>query len=484
MKHHALRDRGPRWRGVVLLLAACGSMAAPDLAGAATSAAAVERPNLVLVLMDDHRFDAMSCAGHPFLQTPNMDRLAREGALAGNAFVTTSLCMPSRVSILTGQYVGRHGIVRNVDRRDLPEQAVTFPRVLQQAGYQTAHFGKWHLGETDEKRPGYDYWVSYLQQGRYLNPRIHVDGTTLDAQGYVDDIMTDHAIGWVREQRDRNRPFCLTLAFKAVHSGFVPPPPCENLYADATIVPPISYRDPLDDKPAFLRSVIDQENHRFVPQRQYEDFVRQYNRTVRGADDNLGRLLDGLEAAGVLDRTVVVFTSDGGYYQGEHGGLYDKRSAYEPSIRVPMLVRYPPLIRANTRLQHMILNIDIAPTLLDLAGVAVPPSMQGRSAKQLLAGEPASGWRSSFLVEYYREWRGFTSTPTLEGVRTERYKYVRYLDPVDRPELYDLIDDPHERINRHDDPACSRTLSELRFELDRLRAEIGTPATATAPARR
>lgn len=459
---------------IVVVTGLCAGQFAPVLA------ASPDRPNLVMVLMDDQRFDAMSCAGHPFLRTPHMDRMAREGAMIHNAFVTTSLCMPSRASIMTGQYVARHGIIRNVDLEDLPDEAVTFPLVLRQAGYQTAYFGKWHLGRTDAKRPGYDYWVSYARQGRYFDPAINVDGTAVRAKGYVDDIMTDHALLWLREKRDARRPFCLTLAFKAVHSAFRPPPRHENLYADAEIEPPISYRDSLDDKPAFLKDVIEKENHRYVPYRDYEEFIRQYNRTVRGADDNLGRLLDALADTGELDRTVVVFTSDGGYYHGEHGGLYDKRSVYEASIRVPMLVRYPPLVRPGTLVDPMVLNIDIAPTFLDLAGVEVPASMQGRSFKPLLAGREVEDWRTSFLLEYYREWRGFVSTPTLEGVRTETHKYVRYLDPPDKPELYDLREDPHERVNLHDDPKLAETLSRLQGELARLREQAGT-ADVTVP---
>lgn len=453
-------------------------------AGASPSALAdmPDRPNLVLIYMDDQRFDAMSHMGHPFVETPNMDRLAREGARAENAFVTTSLCMPARASILTGQYIARHGILRNVDHGDVPDDAVTFPRVLQGAGYQTAHFGKWHMGDNDAKRPGYDYWVSYPRQGRYFNQTLNVDGTHTETEGHVDDLITDHVISWLRDKRDRDRPFGLSLGYKSVHSAFVPPRRCAELYADETIEPPASFHDSLADKPAFLRSVIENENHRYVSNQAYEHWVRQYNRTVHCADQNIGRILDMLAAEGVLDRTAVIFTSDGGYYQGEHGGLYDKRSVYEPSIRVPMLVRAPGLVRPGTVIREMVLNIDIAPTLLDLAGVEVPDTMQGRSFKPLLAGKEVEDWRRSFLLEYVQEWRGFTSTPTLEGVRTERYKYVRYLDPPDKPELYDLKEDPDERVNRHDDPAFAQTRAELQRELARLREEVGT-ADLTLPER-
>lgn len=440
-------------------------------------ARAAVRPNFLLVFMDDQRYDAMSCAGHPFLKTPNMDRLAREGAYFRNAFVTTSLCSPSRASIQSGQYAHTHGVINNRGL-DLRPDAVTFPKLLQKAGYQTAYVGKWHQSPTNEKRPGFDYWVSYRGQGVYLDPPINVNGRRVKATGYMDDIMTDYAIAWLTKERDKRKPFSLTLAFKAVHGPFTPPERARNLYSDAKVELPETFDEPLTNKPEFLRGRKARDNGESARMNRQE-FIRKYSRTVRGADDNLGRMLDALQKEGLLDETLVIYTSDNGYYHGEHGGLSDKRSAYEESIRVPMLARYPRLIKPGSQIDGIALNIDIAPTFLAAAGVEVPETMQGRSLLPLFTGQ-AGDWRKSFFYEYFREPQ-HPNTPTIQAVRTDRYKYIRYLEPPDTPELYDLKNDPLETRNLHDDPASAEVLASMKKELERLIAETGAPAT-TRPA--
>ncbi len=445
-----------------------GPMLFASVSGAFAANTPPTRPNFLLVFLDDMRYDAMSCAGHPFAQTPNMDRLAREGAYCQNAFVTISLCSPSRACFLTGQYAHRHGVMRN-NGTDLREDAVTWPKELQKAGYQTAYFGKLHMAPKDDKRPGFDYWVSYKGQGRYFDQLMNIDGRHEETKGYIDDVVTDLAIEWVTKRRDRSRPFGMVLAFKSVHGPFKPPERLKDLYADAKVTPPVSATEPFSNKPAFVEEWVGRLNQ--VLRLDDAPFIRQYHAAVRGSDDNLGRMLDALTAEGILDDTCIVFSSDNGYHHREHGGLLDKRTAYEESIRIPMLVRYPKLVKTGTKLPQLVLHIDIGPTFLELAGVKVPGVMQGRSLVPVLTGK-AENWRRTFLYEYFRE-MGFRQVPTIQAVRTERFKYIRYLDPPDRPELYDLLNDPHELKNLHEDPRQKDVRAALQAELDRLIEETG-----------
>jgi arylsulfatase A-like enzyme len=462
----------PRYAMPRYALAALIALFLPTIllaADAPANAAPGARPNMLLVFLDDMRYDAMSCAGHAFAKTPNMDRLAREGVYCNNSFVVISLCAPSRACYQTGQYAHTHGVIRN-NGTDLRRDAVTGPKVLQKAGYQTGYFGKWHQAPTDEPRPGYDVWVSYKGQGVYTDPVLNIKGQSRKVKGYIDDLVTDEAVNWLTKERDPARPFSITLAFKSVHAPFLPPERDKDLYTDAKFDWPPTHDQPLSDLPAFVRSWLEMEKPKHM-EFDYDTFIRRYNRTIRGADDNLGRVLAALEKVGQLDNTMIVFSSDNGYYQGEHHGLFDKRSAYEESIRVPMLVRYPRLAKAGTKLDGMVLNIDVQPTFLELAGVKPPETMQGRSILPLLAGN-TKDWRTSFLYEYFRE-KSYPNTPTIQGVRTDRFKYIRYLNPEDRPELYDLKADPLERHNLHDDPAAAATLTDMKKELARLVRETG-----------
>ncbi|MFW6154509.1 MAG: sulfatase-like hydrolase/transferase [Planctomycetota bacterium] len=454
------------------------------------------RPNIVVVITDDQRFDAMSCMGHPFLETPNLDRLRREGVLFANAFVTTSLCSPSRASFLTGTYAHTHGVMLNATNDYDPAKTPSFCQLLRdRGGYRTGFVGKWHLdSDRDDPREGFDHWVSFKGQGVYVDPEINVNGERSKQTGYTTDVLTDHADRWIRRQAAGERPFCLYLAHKAVHAPFKPAPRHEGTYADVKLDPPPSFRDARRGKPAWkrtrhpsplrLRSSVEPEVLDAQPPREWKPkrYHRGYMEAILAVDEGVGTLLDTLDELGIADDTVVVFTSDNGFFLGEHRGLGDKRLSYEESMRIPLLLRYPRLTKAGGTIDEMMLNIDLGPTLLDLAGVKPAPVMQGLSAAPLLAGR-TTDWRKSFLYEY---WRDLTPVvPRTICVRTDRWKYTRYPD-LDQHELYDLKTDPHEMANLADRPEHAGRVAELRTELERLMRETGyraqpVHATGTKP---
>ncbi len=443
---------------------------------------ATERPpNIVLVLSDDHRYDFMGCVeGAPaFLETPNMDRMAREGAHLQNAFVSTSLCSPSRASILTGKYMHHHGVVDN--QRRVPEGTVFFPRYLQQAGYETAFVGKWHMGHAhDEPRPGFDHWVSFRGQGTYFDPELNIDGERKSFKGYTTDILTDHALSWLKDRG--SKPFFLYLSFKAVHYPFLPAPRHRGRYAKAKIDYPETMANTeenyltqsrwIRDRRYSIHGIDHMETGAFDkdPVPDFDALYRQFCETVHGLDENLGRVLSHLDRSGLARSTVVFYMGDNGFALGEHG-FYDKRDAFEESIRIPMLAWAPGRFAPGTKVSPMVLNLDVAPTVLDLAGVKVPPgaSMDGSSFLPLLRGE-AVPWRDHLIYEYYWEWN-FPATPTTFAIRTDRYKYIYYHGVWDRDGLYDLQTDPHERYNLIDLPASRERVMRMREQLfDRLEA--------------
>jgi len=417
-------------------------------AAAAQSTARAGRRNIVFILSDDHRYDAMSLLGHPFLETPAMDALARNGVLCENAFVTTSLCAPSRASILTGQYVHTHKVIGNGPA--LPPGTPTFPMELQRHGYETAFIGKWHMGRTsDEPRPGFDHWVSFAGQGVYFNPRLNVNGDRVKREGYITDILTDYGEEFIRRPHDK--PFCMYLSHKAVHAEFAPAPRHKGVYAGKKLPHPPSMEDTEENyrgKPDWVRV---QRNSWHGVDGMYngmwgdfDQFVQPYAETVLGLDESIGRIVDTLRGEGLLDSTLLIYTSDNGFTFGEHG-LIDKRTMYEPSIRVPLIVHCPELFDAGQRRKELILNIDFAPTILDAAGVQVPDSVQGRSFLDLLANR-TSDWRKDFLYEYFWE-SASPHTPTVVGVRSERYKLILTYGVWDKYEMYDLEQDPDEMNN-------------------------------------
>ncbi|MBP6963320.1 MAG: sulfatase [Armatimonadetes bacterium] len=450
--------------------AACAVL---PLVGVEGASAPSKQPNLVFILTDDHRFDAMSCMGHPFLRTPNIDRIAREGAIFRNAFVTTSLCSPSRASFLTGRYAHSHGVLNNATVFE--DSQPTFPTVLKAAGYETAFVGKWHMAGQEGPRKGFDYWFSFKGQGVYYSPTVNDNGEVKRVGTYMTDLLTDKAVEWLN--RPRNAPFCLYLSHKAVHGPFQPAVRHKKLYAGEKIERPKSMSDTLEGKPEWIRRGMEPGHDltgALTDPAKLDELILDYCRTLVAVDEGVGRVLDTLEAMGELDNTVIVFCGDNGYFLGEHGRV-DKRLMYEESIRIPMVMRYPKVVKPGTEVQGMVLNIDLCPTFLDLAGVTAPQGIQGRSFRPLLRGK-ARGWREEWMYEYFRE-KGYNWTPTTVGVRTERWKYIEYLDEEGVPaELYDLREDPTELRNLVDDAKHADRLSEMRARLARLRDETGYPA--------
>lgn len=432
------------------------------LALAAAASPQAARPNIVFILTDDQRWDALGVEGHPFLRTPNIDRIAREGAHFRNAFVTTPLCSPSRASFLTGQYVHTHRVNSNGDNGPLSHQLVTFPRLLHDAGYETAYVGKWHMGNDDSPRPGFDRWVSFRGQGQYVDPVLNEDGRVSKISGYMTDLLTDRAVEFIR--RPRTKPFLVYLAHKAVHGPFTPAERHRDLFADQPIRRAASAADRLDGKPA-LRRTLEGAAREGAGRGPGDDVIRNQLRALVAVDEGVGRILQALEETRQLENTVVMFASDNGYFWGEHS-LGDKRAAYEESIRIPLLLRYPRRVKAGMAIDAPVLNIDVAPTLLDFGSVQPPASIQGRSLVPLLAGT-VRGWRTAFFAEYFAEPR-FPRIPSWQAVRTERWKYIRYTELEGMDELYDLRADPGELLNLIHDPAGAKILPELKGELERL----------------
>ena len=442
---------------------------------------ASSRPNFVFILMDDQRLDDLGITGHPFVQTPHIDRIGREGARFNNAFVTTPLCSPSRASYLTGQYAHTHGITDNTARDKRSHELTTFPRLLRDVGYITGFVGKWHMGTDDSPRPGFDKWVSVSGQGKYFDPEINVNGERKKiTNDYVTDVFTDYAVDFLK--RDYGKPFCLVVAHKAVHPDleqradgslsdpsagkFTPAERHKKLYDGK----PIERRPnvgPPQGKPAL------QQNIPGLPPLSAktgtdDETIRNRLRMLAAVDESVQRILEILEDTKQLDNTLIIFTSDQGYFYGEHGLSVERRLPYEESIRVPMLMRYPRLIKRGTQVNEMVLNIDVAPTLLELAGAQIPSDIQGRSMVPLFDGR-TTPWRSSFLIEYFSD----TVFPRMrnmgyQAVRTDGWKYIHYVDRDNADELYDLKWDPYETRNLYGDPAAQATLLKMQLELVRL----------------
>ncbi len=440
--------------------------------------------NIVVILSDDHRYDFFSA--HPdapdFLNTPNLDKMAHEGAHLANAFVTTSLCSPSRASILTGRYAHNHGIVDNSS--PIPDGTRFFPQDLQQNGYATAFVGKWHMGEVDdEPQPGFDRWVSFRGQGSYTNPLLNIDGERQQQTGYTTDILTDFALDWLDtsdgDGRDATKPFFLELSHKAVHAEFIPPPRYAGTYA--AVAPPypasMAYTEAnYAGKPRWVREQrgswhgVDYLYHGTLGPGGFDAFYRRYAETILGLDDSVGRVLDFLEKSGLAENTLVLYLGDNGFLLGEHG-LIDKRNAYEESIRIPMLAWAPGWIEPNTRIDGLVRNIDLAPTFLDLTNTSTTIDMDGQSFLPLLRGENAEGAGREFLYEYYWEY-AFPHTPTTFALRGDRYKFIYYQGVWDTEELYDLQTDPKEMFNLALVPAFRDTVNAMRERLfDRLAAD-------------
>lgn len=451
--------------------------------------AEAQAPNVLFILTDDQRADAVGYHPEPLLgiETPNIDRLAREGARFDNMFVGTSLCSPSRASYLSGTYTHTHGVYDNFT--DYPSRLESFPALLQKAGYETAYIGKWHMGEDDDSiRPGFDYWVTHRGQGKYYDTRFNVDGERKTVAGYYTDRVTDMALDWLA-QRGSDKPFAMVVGHKAPHGPFVPEPRYAHSYDDIPYPYPASAFD-LDDKPEWIRERLPTWHGIYGPLygfredfpdtspkavSDFERFIRSYVATINSVDDSVGRLYAALERSGELDNTIIVFASDNGFLFGEHG-MIDKRTMHEASIRVPLAVRYPAKIPAGTVVEQQVMNIDLAPSLMDLTLGASMPSAQGLSWVGLLEGE-SQPWRSAWLYEYNYETQ-FPYTPNVRGIRQGDWKYVAYPPGDGSPlkhleELYNLAEDPAESSNLVRDPAYAPRLEQMRTALADLLVSTG-----------
>lgn len=446
--------------------------------------ASAKRPNVVFILTDDQRSDALSCMGHPHLKTPHIDRLAKEGVLFKNHFCTTSLCSPSRASILGGLYAHTHGVVNNFT--DYPRDLPTFPRQLQGAGYSTAYIGKWHMGEDDDsKRPGFDHFVTHRGQGKYFDTEFRAnDGERKLVPGYYTTVVTDMAIDWMEEQEDSDKPFLLMLGHKAPHSFYFPEPKYEKAF-DHVRVPYPQTAFQLDDKPKWIKQRLSTWHGIYGPlfdwrkefpdtsaagMLHFENMVRAYWGTLLSVDDSVGRIYEYLQRSGQLGNTLFIFTSDNGLLEGEHG-MVDKRTGHEPSLRIPLVVRYPELVSPKFPkvIEAQTLTLDFAASILEICEAPPLEKTQGKSWKKLITtGDPE--WRTSWYYEYNYE-KQFPYTPNVRALRTDEWKYIRYPHGDGSPdkhmaELYNLKNDPGETTNLIKDERYQELIEKLRKELE------------------
>jgi N-acetylglucosamine-6-sulfatase len=442
------------------------------------------KPNIVFILTDDQAWNVLGKDGrYTFMKTPNLDQLSREGMVFGNAFVTTSLCSPSRASIMTGCYAHKHGVY--INSYGDPDPRVPFlPKVLQGTGYETAFLGKWHQKDGAGPRAGFDYWLSFDGQGQYFDPPLNENGHEFVEKGYMTDILTDYAVRWLK--RPREKPFCLFLWHKAVHGPFLPAPRDSSAFSDAKIPEYENWYDDMEDKPEWMRRgwLYGEHNqawkaslgkpvpakikpHPWDPQNKKS---KDYLRAMLAVDKSTGEIRKCLDDLNILDNTIIVFCSDNGYFIGSHQ-RGDKRLMYEESLRIPLIVRYPKIIKAGSNSSEMVLNIDIAPTLVELAGAKVPEGMQGVSLVPLLK-DKNKGWRKSFLYEYFQESYapGFV---TVVGVRNKKFKYIENHEVNDISELYDLERDPGEMNNLINSPEYRSVRAEMKAELEKLKVKTG-----------
>lgn len=470
------------WLGIAVWTALCG--------GTSVAVAETSRPNVVVILTDDQRWDALSCAGHPHLKTPRMDQLAAEGVYFENAFCTTSLCSPCRATILSGLYAHRHGVVNNFT--EYPVELASYPRQLQRAGYKTAYIGKWHMGEdNDGKRPGFDYFVTHKGQGKYFDTEFNFNGNDRRVvPGYYTHVVTEMALDWLKEQPN-DQPFAMVVGHKAPHSFYVPEPQYAHVFDSVDIQYPATALR-LGDKPEWFKTRLTTWHGIYGPlfdfRKQFPDtsragvkdfaaMTRAYWGTLISVDESVGRIYDALKSAGRLDNTVFVYTTDNGILNGEHG-MVDKRTMHEPSIRVPLLVRYPGLTPVDQpkRISQMVLHTDLAPTILEMCGAEPLRNIHGKSwVKLVREGDP--DWRSYWHYEYNYE-KQFPYTPNVRGVRTDEWKYIRYPHGDGSPdrhmaELYHLASDPEEARNLVANPRFADKVRELQVLLYRSLAETG-----------
>jgi len=487
-----------------------------------------KQPNIILIMTDDHAKNAVSCYGSKINQTPNIDRLAKEGLRFDNSFVTNSICAPSRAVILTGKYSHINGLKDNRDRFN--GEQMTFPKLLQEAGYQTAMIGKWHLKSAPQ---GFDTWKILPGQGDYYNPRFIENGDTIKYEGYVTNLITDFTLQTI-DEFDKEKPFCILYYHKAPHRNWMPDIKHLTLYDDVEIPLPETFFDDYKTRSAAAHeqdmeivnmftstdmkihlaedqkdysggsgsanynapkwwadnynsltkeqrkawdAAYDPKNKAFLEANltgkelakwKYQRYIKDYLRCVASVDDNIGRLLDYLDNNSLSDNTIVIYTSDQGFYLGEHG-WYDKRFMYEESLGMPLIVRYPNEIKPGSTSEEIVLNLDFCPTFLDYAGIDIPQEVQGKSLRPLLQGEVPDNWRESMYYHYYEYPHGWHFVKRHYGVRTKTHKLIHFYNDIDAYELYDLEKDPNELNNIYGKNDIAKIQEELENELVKLR---------------
>jgi len=511
----------------ILLLLACQTKEPQASAKAKT-----KKPyNILFIMSDDHAEKAISAYSKDLINTPNIDRIANEGILFKNSFVTNSICAPARAVLLTGKYSHLNGLRDNRDRFDGDQ--LTFPKLLQKAGYQTSIVGKWHL-KTEPQ--GFDYWNILIGQGYYYNPVMIDNGDTLNHEGYTSDIITDLAIQNL-ENRDADKPFCMLYHHKAPHRNWMPDPKHFDLFEEDIPLPETFWDDyegrrAAAEQDQSIKNMYMQGDMKLQPEHsvgypagtgggpqahdpvnawtnnsygrltpeqkakwdahyipigqdfkarqlkgkelvewQYQRYMKDYLMSVQSVDDNVGRMLDYLDESGLAENTLVVYTSDQGFYLGEHG-WYDKRFMYEESLSMPLVARLPGVIPPNQINEDMVLNLDFAPTIMDYAGLAIPTDFQGASLRPIMEAKTPEDWRSSMYYHYYEYPHGWHKVKQHYGVRTERYKLIHFYHDIDEWELYDLQEDPNEMNNLINSQEHQDIISELKAEIQKLRKDL------------
>ncbi len=520
-----MKNRRARISVIILILGFC------EYAVSSIKTTQQTQPNIIFIMTDDHAVQAVSSYGSKLIQTPNIDRIGDEGVRFNNCFVTNSICAPSRAVMLTGKYSHLNGLRDNRDRFD--GEQTTFPKLLQKAGYQTAIVGKWHLKTAPT---GFDYWNVLIGQGAYYNPTMIENGDTLNYTGYTTDVITDLALETM-EKRNKEKPFALLYHHKAPHRNWMPSPKHFEMFKDDLPVPETFFDDyatrtsaareqdmRIDDMYLSMDMKLMPEDfeketgtggqksfnpvnswlanyNRMTPEQKaawdahyepirkdyrenkrsgkelaiwkYQRYIKDYLRCIASVDENIGRVLDYLDENGLTENTLVVYTSDQGFYLGEHG-WYDKRFMYEESLRTPLVMRYPAKIKAGTVANAMALNLDFASTFLELAGAEIPNDMQGRSLAALFNGRQPKDWRKSMYYEYYEYPHGWHDVKKHYGVRTMRYKLIHFYED-DEWEFYDLKKDPHEVSNIYGSHKSRKKVENLKKELVRLRKQFKVP---------
>jgi arylsulfatase A-like enzyme len=502
---------------LLTMLGLCSAGVLPSFGGQVQKQA---RPNIVFIMSDDHAYQAISAYGHGLNETPNIDRIAREGAIFNKGFVTNSICAPSRAVMLTGKFSHLNGKVDN--RLPFNWDQQNFAKILQKNGYQTAMIGKIHL---DGAPQGFDYWNVLPGQGQYYNPDFIENGVKKRFPGYVTTLTTEFALNWLDKGRDKSKPFCLLYHQKAPHRNWLPEEKYLNLYEDREFSFPENFfddfggrgaaahkqemgivqimmwghdmkfeNDPYTGQPTNFKGDINRmddkqrqawrnaynpRNEEFMKNKpegkelakwKYHRYLRDYLKCIKSVDDGVGQMLDYLDKNGLTENTIVIYTSDQGFYLGEHG-WFDKRFMYEESFRTPILMRYPKEIKAGTVINQLVQNLDFAPTFLDYAGVKAPDDMQGLSFRKIVKGEKVK-WRDAIYYQYY-EYPAEHMVKRHYGVRTDRYKLIHFYYDVDEWEMYDLEKDPNEMKSIYNDPEHASVQKDLHKRLTELRAQYG-----------